>query len=356
MGAWGGCGENLGIGVFSGNRQTPGAQNRGFRISKLRTSRLPRVNLQHLDGEAGHSISFDYLVLSMRHRPFLKPVLDTRWVRFPTNQLPPSFLAPQLAYLHSLPQPTQVGSSKPDIPSSPVRSPSTKVCKTPRSTPAALTTFPSRSPKPRQQSTTSSSDPRAQELPFAVSQTVLTAPSSPDPTHGPLNLHPPLRDLIPALSSQSPLYIRAHIHRVPFLLTAGDTLRLPFRLPDVYPGDVLRLNRATVLGSRDYTLKPGFDNVPPGPATSAVVALEDAAAGTASRSDKATRYIDERLFECRARVMAVDSTPMMVKEKTKRRQRHVRRVTSKHRFTVLRIMEIRVKSLEDLELAGNVVR
>lgn len=97
-----------------------------------------------------------------------------------------------------------------------------------------------------------------------------------------------------------------------------------------------------------------------------MIALEDAALrhatleeatdgsellGGLRRSAKATRYIDERLFECRARVISVDSTPTMVKVKTKRRQRHVRRVISKHNFTVLRVMEVKVKRLEELELA-----
>ena len=86
----------------------------------------------------------------------------------------------------------------------------------------------------------------------------------------------------------------------------------------VKPGDVLRLNRASNLGSRDYTLK-------------------------------GAPYLDERLFECRATVVGVESEPMRVKEKTKRRQRRVKRVKSKLRFTVLRVSEVRVRGLEELE-------
>lgn len=89
-------------------------------------------------------------------------------------------------------------------------------------------------------------------------------------------------------------------------------------MPGVQTGDVLRLNRASVLGSRDFTLK-------------------------------GAPYIDERLFEVRARVMGVESEPLRIKEKTKRRQRKVKRVKSKHRFTVLKIAEVRVKSLEEIE-------
>jgi large subunit ribosomal protein L21 len=89
-------------------------------------------------------------------------------------------------------------------------------------------------------------------------------------------------------------------------------------MPDVVPGDILRLDRASVLGSRDYTLK-------------------------------GTPYIDKRFFECRARVMGVEAEPMRVKEKTKRRQRRVKTVKSKHRYTVLRITEVRINSIVEGE-------
>lgn len=116
----------------------------------------------------------------------------------------------------------------------------------------------------------------------------------------------------------------AHLHAKPYLVTAGDHVRLPFLMPNVQPGDVIRLNRATVLGSRDFTLK----GMP---------------------------YVDERMFECRARVMGVDAEPMRIKEKTKRRQRHVKTVRSKHRYTLLRIMDVKVKSAEELLQDGAVV-
>lgn len=48
------------------------------------------------------------------------------------------------------------------------------------------------------------------------------------------------------------------------------------------------------------------------------------------------------------RVMSLDSGPMMIKEKKKRRNRRTRKVTSKHKYTVLKVMEINVKSLEEL--------
>ncbi len=101
----------------------------------------------------------------------------------------------------------------------------------------------------------------------------------------------------------------------------------------VSPGDILRLNRASLLGSRDYTLKAGTN----------------ATENYDGRRTGEPNYLDERLFECRARVMGVDSGPMVVEIKTKRRQRRKKHVRSKHRYTVLRVMEVRVKGLEELE-------
>lgn len=92
-------------------------------------------------------------------------------------------------------------------------------------------------------------------------------------------------------------------------------------MPNVEPGDVIRLNRASVLGSRDFTLR-------------------------------GTPYIDERMFECRARVLGVEAEPMRIKEKTKRRQRHVRHVRSKHKYTILKIMDVKVKDLGELVRNG----
>lgn len=109
----------------------------------------------------------------------------------------------------------------------------------------------------------------------------------------PLQVTKSLVDTLPYMTAQPSHYITVHLHAKPYLLTAGDHLRLPFHMPNVQPGDVIRLNRASVLGSRDFSLK-------------------------------GTPYVDERMFECRARVMGVDAEPMRIKEKTKRRQRHVK--------------------------------
>ncbi|KAG9231654.1 ribosomal protein L21-like protein [Amylocarpus encephaloides] len=143
-------------------------------------------------------------------------------------------------------------------------------------------------------------------------------PTQPESIAMPLILDSTIREMLPLLSTQPSHYVNIHIHGKPYLVTAGDTVRLPFHMPGVVPGDVLRLNRATALGSRDYTLK-------------------------------GTPYIDERLFECRARITGTESEPMRTKEKKKRRNRRINTVKSKLRFTVMTISELKINRLEDLE-------
>ncbi|KAJ4288198.1 hypothetical protein N0V90_012215 [Kalmusia sp. IMI 367209] len=126
------------------------------------------------------------------------------------------------------------------------------------------------------------------------------------------HITPSIRKMLPLLHSQPAHYITIHIHGRPYLLTTGDTLRLPFLMPNVKAGDVLRLNRATHIGSRDYTLK-----------------APEAVKGNADHGEA--------------------SEPMRVMEKTKRRQRHVKHVYSKHKYTVLKISELEVKSLDEYE-------
>jgi large subunit ribosomal protein L21 len=128
-----------------------------------------------------------------------------------------------------------------------------------------------------------------------------------------------ISQLLPLLKTQPSHYITAHVHGRPYLVTAGDQIRLPFKMPGVLPGDILRLDRASTLGSRDYTLK-------------------------------GSPYIDERLFECRATVLGTESEPMRTMIKTKRRQRRRKTVNSKHKYTILRISELVVKGPEAIGL------
>lgn len=119
----------------------------------------------------------------------------------------------------------------------------------------------------------------------------------------------------------------------------------------VAPGDVLRLNRATHLGSREYTLKAAAARPKlksPTTATSHVVEPTSGSSGSQQQvmpgMDEGSApmeggsrdvmfaphfiphiekgkhsYLDERLFVCRAVVMGVESEPLRIKEKTKRR-------------------------------------
>ena len=139
-----------------------------------------------------------------------------------------------------------------------------------------------------------------------------TPPLSPTPTI-PTPLSASVRTLLPALAAQPGHYITVQIHGRPYLVTAGDSVRLPFKMPGVVPGMVLRLDRATAVGSRDFTLR-------------------------------GAPFVDERLFECRAVVTGTEAEPMRTMVKKKRRCRRSKTVTSKHRFTTLRISELRIRT------------
>lgn len=128
-------------------------------------------------------------------------------------------------------------------------------------------------------------------------------------------------------------------------------------MPDVNPGDVLRLDCASIIGSRDFTLKAGATESTPSVHTGSPInnaesnpmMNERQAARLEEKRRKKLAYLDDRLFVCRAVVMSVEAEPMRVIEKTKQRNRHVRHIKSKHKYTCLRVSEVRLKSLEELE-------
>jgi len=60
---------------------------------------------------------------------------------------------------------------------------------------------------------------------------------------------------------------------------------------------------------------------------------------------KGNPYIDERLFECRATFLEETAEPLRKKEKTKRRNRKIKTVKSKHRYSVLRIKELVINDI-----------
>ena len=134
----------------------------------------------------------------------------------------------------------------------------------------------------------------------------------------------------------------------------------------VLPGDILRLNRASRIGSRDWTLLAGRrDSASPSAEQSSPtpeiigrtedLQLDPPAYGNApqTRRKGPLAHLDDRLFVARATVLGTESEPMRFKEKTKRRQRHIRRVKSKHRSTVLRVSEVRVRGVQELDGASD---
>lgn len=194
--------------------------------------------------------------------------------------------------------------------------------------------------------------------------------SSPQPSPEIQHLPPALRTSLALLSTQPPHYIIIHIHGKPYLVTAGDTIRLPFLMHGVMPGDVLRLDRASQLGSREYTLRAGaarskdaemVESEEPiigktsdlHPSITQSVPAPNISSALKTRRPKATNrlgYIDPNLFVCRATVLGTESEPLRVKEKTKRRQRRTKHVYSKHRYTILRVSEVTIKGLEGLDV------
>ncbi|KAI1807323.1 ribosomal protein L21-like protein [Daldinia bambusicola] len=208
-------------------------------------------------------------------RSLLRSVLE---LRTPITRLPPTFLLPIRA--RSLATTAARNNVEPTMP--------------PSATPTQTTVppiAPSKPPSP------ASSQPQSQTYPSAGPPPPTTSTS--------------VAELFPLLRAQPAHYITVLIHGRPYLVTEGDRIRLPFLMHDVLPGDVLRLDRASTLGSRDYTLV-------------------------------GTPHVDPSLFECRATVLGVESEPLRVKVKTKRRNRRSRRVASKHRYTVLAISELKL--------------
>ncbi|KAJ0114318.1 conitate hydratase [Diaporthe amygdali] len=250
-------------------------------------------------------------------RPLLRSALE---LRNPASRLPPTFLLPirarWISSTHQHIESASTTATTPPSSGSPLEASRTQqtsatihakaAAAAATATAAARQAVHSNTPKPRA--------PPTQPPP---------QPTGPIPQS--------VKDMLPLLRAQpGGHYITLHIHGRPYLVTPGDTVRLPFLMPGVQPGDVLRLNRASVLGSRDLTLLPDE-------------------AGERNLRNGEVAYVDERLYECRAVVVGVDSEPMRTKEKTKRRNRKVKTVRSKHRYTVLRVSELRIKAPEELE-------
>lgn len=239
-------------------------------------------------------------------------------LRHSASRLPPTFLLPIRArWISSTQQHIETAST---------------TATTPQPSGAPLETS-------RAQQTSASIHAKAAAAAAAATASQALHPNTPKPRAPPTQPPPQptgpipqeVKDMLPLLRAQpGGHYITLHVHGRPYLVTPGDEVRLPFLMPGVRPGDVLRLNRASVLGSRDLTLIPSE-------------------VGSRNSQSGEVAYVDERLYECRAVVVGVDSEPMRLKEKTKRRNRKVKTVRSKHRYTVLRISELRIKAPEEIE-------
>lgn len=238
--------------------------------------------------------------------PFASPIRRSllRTTIYNTSTLPPTFLLPLRARLSTISNTTDPEPQPQDIYPTSTHPPPSKLHQVP----------PPQQPQPSY-STPQPNQPKSSPADITPTQSLLSQsiqPASP-PSPG------KIPRLLPLLAAQPPHYITAHIHARPYLLTAGDTLRLPFLMPNAPLGTILRLNRASMLGSRDFTLRAPV------------------------RDEGGSGYVDENWFVCRARVVGVETEPLRVVEKTKRRCRKVKRVKSKMRFTVLRVLEVGVR-------------
>jgi large subunit ribosomal protein L21 len=272
---------------------------------------------------------------SIISRTLRRAVLDSR------GQLPPTFLLPWTANLSTTSNTTEKSSIPP----------------------------PNVQPLAKMQTTL---DQSLSKKAAATKTPALPSPAS-SPV-APLEISPEVREMLPLLRAQGPHYIAAHIHAQPYLLTQGDTLRLPFYMKGVEPGDVIRLDRATHLGSRDYTLKAAVQTPKLKSPTMQTIEVLDPTTGNLASASRVMPerslasspsvvsaphfiphiakgkypYLDDRLFVCRAVVMGVESEPLRILQKTKRRQRKVKNIKSKHRYTILKIKEVRLRTEDEL--------
>lgn len=292
----------------------------------------------------------------MLSRNLKRALLDSRW------QLPPTFLLPWAASLTTVSHATEAGNVPPPLVNS------------------------AQHVSTDRQALKAGSDAASANIQHANTDIKPKLPPPSSSGTSPVALSQSVRDLLPLLQAQGSHFITAHIYDRPYLITQGDTVRLPFLMKGVEPGDVLRLNKASNIGSRDYTLKASAPAPKLKSATASTIAVLDPTTGDLASHSRVmptpspdsdlpaatpgrlmaphfiphiakgkVSYLDERLFVCRAVVMGVEAEPMRVKEKTKRRQRKVKTVKSKHRYTILKVKEVRIRGLEEIEEGGEEV-
>ncbi|CCG25118.1 Mrpl49 protein [Candida orthopsilosis Co 90-125] len=108
------------------------------------------------------------------------------------------------------------------------------------------------------------------------------------------------------------LYAITRLYNMPYLVTKGDKIYLPYKLKNVKVGDVLNLNDVTTLGSTTHTL-----NVSSG--------------------------IDTSIYELQASVVEITREPLYQVVKKKPRCRRVKTTNVEPFQTVLRVNELRLK-------------
>lgn len=88
----------------------------------------------------------------------------------------------------------------------------------------------------------------------AVYRSAYTLPNKKIPTATPLATETPDLKLLKFDSQgQKDLYAICKINNIPYLVTKGDKLVLPYKIKNHDVGDVLSLNYVTTIGSRNFT-------------------------------------------------------------------------------------------------------
>lgn len=118
-------------------------------------------------------------------------------------------------------------------------------------------------------------------------------------------------DLSPLKFEQN-LYATVNIHNRPYLITEGDEVILPFRMKQAEVGDIIEFDNVTTLGSRNYTLHKDDGSI-------------------------------DQFVSIKGVVLEKTKKPMVVKEVTKRRNRHTKHTNIKHDLTMVRISELKLK-------------
>lgn len=108
------------------------------------------------------------------------------------------------------------------------------------------------------------------------------------------------------------MYAIFKLHNMPYMVTKGDKVYLPFKLKNAEVGDQLVLNNVTTIGSPDYTLN------------------DDAG-------------IPSDLYSLKANVIEVTREPYYEVVKKKQRCRRFKRIPVQPFQTVLRIEELKLR-------------